>query len=73
MINASLRGGLCDEAISSRAFLRLLRHFVPRNDNKVVVGLTGGLGSGKSTVLGMFKGEGAFTLDAIELCIRVTG
>lgn len=31
---------------------------------RLVVGLTGGLGSGKSTVLTMFRKKGAFTLDA---------
>ncbi len=31
---------------------------------KLVLGLTGGIGSGKSTVLAMFKDKGAFTLDA---------
>ena len=37
----------------------------PRWD--VVVGLTGGIGSGKSTVLQMFKKKGAFVLDADEI------
>jgi len=29
----------------------------------VIVGLTGGIGSGKSTVAGMFKDEGAYIID----------
>jgi len=33
----------------------------------IVVGLTGSLGSGKSTVLKMFKKKGAFTLDADKM------
>ncbi len=35
-----------------------------RNKRAVLVGLTGGMGSGKSTVLAMFAQKGAFTLDA---------
>lgn len=38
---------------------------------KIVIGLTGGLGSGKSTVLAEFKRLGAVTADADEIARRV--
>ena len=37
----------------------------------LVVGLTGGIGSGKSVVAGMFKDEGAYVIDFDELARRV--
>ncbi len=37
----------------------------------VIVGLTGGIGSGKSTVAGMFKDEGAYVIDFDCLARRV--
>lgn len=37
---------------------------IEKNNRRSWVGLTGGMGSGKSTVLAMFKRKGAFTLDS---------
>jgi dephospho-CoA kinase len=37
---------------------------IAKSRKRFVLGLTGGIGSGKSTVLSMFKKKGAFTLDA---------
>jgi len=53
----------------------LKNRFMPRQrkENKVVVGLTGSFGSGKSTVAGIFKKMGACIIDADSLaheCLR---
>ncbi len=45
----------------------------PRRRHFVVIGLAGGIGSGKSTVAGIFKRLGAVIIDADEIAHRVLG
>jgi dephospho-CoA kinase len=42
-----------------------------KNRKGCVIGLTGGIGSGKSTVLALFKKKGAFTLDSDAIVHRL--
>jgi dephospho-CoA kinase len=39
----------------------------PRKDNKIIIGLTGSFGSGKSTVAGIFAAYGARVIDADKI------